>query len=196
MTFRKENWRWLLAGLTITLGLSAQGAVLQIDLQGKAGSGLLSTNENSIINGGLFVGGEVGSGIYYDDVTKTLTLNFSWAPGAGPGFTGLSGNATAAHIHGPTPTGGAVGFLENAGAIINLGSGPWSPSALGGGFFGGTFLLSPSQETDLLAGKYYVNVHTVLNPAGEIRGQLVVVPEASSALLGLAGCGLLLRRRR
>lgn len=43
---------------------------------------------------------------------------------------------------------------------------------------------------------FYVNAHTVRNPRGEIRGQLVAVPEA--ATLGLFGAGLsfLLATRR
>jgi hypothetical protein len=37
---------------------------------------------------------------------------------------------------------------------------------------GGPTTLTADQVKDLLAGKYYVNVHTVKNPAGEIRGQI------------------------
>jgi hypothetical protein len=36
----------------------------------------------------------------------------------------------------------------------------------------GTATLTDAQVADLMAGKYYVNVHTAANPAGEIRGQL------------------------
>jgi hypothetical protein len=51
--------------------------------------------------------------------------------------------------------------------------------------------LSAAQETDLLNGKYYINIHTANNGGGEIRGFLVAVPEPSGALLGAAGLGLL-----
>lgn len=33
--------------------------------------------------------------------------------------------------------------------------------------------LSPEQEADLMAGLYYVNIHSATFPGGEIRGQLV-----------------------
>ena len=36
----------------------------------------------------------------------------------------------------------------------------------------GSAMLTPEQIEDLLAGNYYVNVHTALNPSGEMRGQI------------------------
>ena len=75
-------------------------------------------------------------------------------------YSGLSGPATAAHIHGPAaPTANApvVVLFDTVGSPIN-----------------GTSRLSPAQAADLLAGRYYVNVHTAAHPGGEIRGQLTV----------------------
>jgi len=53
-------------------------------------------------------------------------------------------------------------------------------------------------ETDLLNNLFYYNAHSNLHPGGEIRGQLIVVPEPASALLIAlcGGSGLFLRRRR
>lgn len=73
-------------------------------------------------------------------------------------YTGLTGPATAAHIHGPA----AVG--ANAGVLIPFAS-PASPIS-------GTATLTDAQIADLMAGKMYANVHTAANPGGEIRGQL------------------------
>jgi CHRD domain/PKD-like domain/Right handed beta helix region len=89
----------------------------------------------------------------FDKVTKQLLLTIS--------FNGLTANASAAHIHK-----GAVGV--NGGVVIGF---PVVPSATSGSFtYTGT--LTTTQEADLLAGLYYVNVHNASFPGGEIRGQL------------------------
>ena len=48
----------------------------------------------------------------------------------------------------------------------------FSPGGVKKGPMTGTATLTDAQITDLLAGKYYVNVHTEQNKGGEIRGQL------------------------
>jgi hypothetical protein len=47
---------------------------------------------------------------------------------------------------------------------------PITPSASP---FTGTAALTEAQAADLLAGRWYVNVHTAGNPGGELRGQLM-----------------------
>jgi hypothetical protein len=181
------------------LGLSAvssQAAIVAFDIQGQGGFGLLSTNETHVVTGSFGSGGEVGAGISYNDVSNELTLNFAW--GATNGFTSLTGNATAGHIHGPTANGGVASFTQTAGVFFTLSSGlTWDDSASAGGVTGRVLTLTAPQELELLAGRYYINIHTGTNGAGEIRGNLVAVPESSTALLGALGMlGLLVRKRR
>jgi hypothetical protein len=76
-------------------------------------------------------------------------------------YTGLSGAARAGHFHGPA----AIG--ANAGVAVSFGSTVTSPME-------GQVTLTPAQATDLLAGKWYANIHTAANPGGEIRGQMIL----------------------
>jgi hypothetical protein len=74
-------------------------------------------------------------------------------------FIGLTGPATMAHFHGPAMPG------ANAGVVVKFASAV-SPLE-------GKATLSTEQVADLMAGKWYANVHTTANPGGEIRGQLM-----------------------
>lgn len=76
-------------------------------------------------------------------------------------FNALSGPATAAHFHGPAGAG------RNAGAVLAW-TGPLS------GRYEGRATLTPAQAEDLMAGRWYANIHTAAYPAGEIRGQMIV----------------------
>lgn len=87
----------------------------------------------------------------YDPVSKKLSWTLT--------YTGLSGPATAAHFHGPAEAGKNAGV---AVAIPNAGTSPVSGNAT----------LTDAQAADLVAGKYYINIHTAANPGGEIRGQV------------------------
>jgi hypothetical protein len=77
-------------------------------------------------------------------------------------YSGLTGPALAAHIHGPADPG------QNAGVAVPL---KVTPSPITG-----SKVLTAAQAADLEAGKYYVNVHTAANKGGEIRGQLQPAP--------------------
>jgi CHRD domain len=90
----------------------------------------------------------------FDPATKELTYSGS--------FSGLTGPAVAAHFHGPAEAG------KNAGVqiwISEKGKPLESP-------FKGSAKLTDAQAADLMAGQWYVNVHTKANPGGELRGQL------------------------
>jgi hypothetical protein len=170
----------------------ARADIIQVDLLGNAGMGLLPGNENPPTSGGS--GGEVGPGIFFDTVTLQLTINIAW--GSGNGFTNLTGDASAGHIHGPTADPAPISFSENAPVLIGLSSLPgWNPSAINGGF-SGIVTLDSTQATWLQEGRLYINVHTVQNPGGEIRGYLIVPEPGALALIGLGGLGLLFASRR
>ena len=170
------------------LVLQAQATVFQFDLMGLGGTGLLPGNEPSGTTGTPGTGGEVGAGIFYDDVTGMLTLNVAW--GSANSFVNLTGNATAGHLHGP----GTIS--QNAGVKYTLNTLPgWNNSASAGGF-NGTISILPADQSSLLGGLLYFNAHTSVNPGGEIRGNLVVVPEPSIMALAAIGVGALLFRLR
>ncbi len=88
-------------------------------------------------------------GVYNKD-TKILTYTLT--------YSGMT--PTAWHIHK-----GAKG--TNGGVIFGLGTTFTSP------FKSATVALTAEQETDLMAGNYYVNFHSAKSPSGEIRGQLL-----------------------
>jgi hypothetical protein len=93
-------------------------------------------------------GGEGNTMLTLDTDKKTI----SWKTT----YTGLTGNATAAHFHGP------AGRSENAGPAVDI----------SGTIEEGTAPVSDNQISDLQAGKWYINIHTAKYPDGEIRGQL------------------------
>lgn len=179
----------LVVGL-MALVTHAQASIIEFDLRGTAGAGLLAGNEPGSLTGGS--GGEVGAGITYDDIANLLTLNVGW--GSSQGFSDLSSVANNSHIHGPTASINGAGFTQTAGVLFNLARS--SSAVTGGTFTGAPILLSAAQETDLLNGKWYINLHTANNGGGEIRGFLVPVPEPSVVVLGALGVGALLLRLR
>jgi len=85
-------------------------------------------------------------------------------------YTGLTGPETASHIHGSAARG------EPAGILHTLPDG--TPKV-------GSWLYNEVDESNILAGLTYVNIHTSANPAGEIRGQIEpVVTLFPTAVLG------------
>jgi hypothetical protein len=91
--------------------------------------------------------------VTYDDETMEMSWNIT--------FSGLTGDATAAHFHGPAKPGVA------AGVAVGIKDKPIESPLIG------SATLTPEQAQQLLAGMWYFNVHTAANPAGEVRGQVV-----------------------
>ena len=177
--------------LALAFASASPAAVVFFDLTGTGGSGLRTTNENPVV-AGTATGGELLGGIEFDDVTRVLTIRAGW--GTVNGFTDLTGSATAGHLH-IAPA--ANPLTGNGGVAIGLDNLPsWNATASAGGV-NGTVTVAAGDVAALLAGRFYMNVHTAANPGGELRGNLVVVPEPTASVFGLAALGLLsLRRRR
>ena len=90
--------------------------------------------------------------VQFNENTNKLTWKIT--------YSGLTGPATAGHIHGPAPAG------QNAGVVI-----PFPGNVIAQPVMGET-TITPGQYADLAAGLHYVNIHTANFPGGEIRGQL------------------------
>jgi hypothetical protein len=127
-------------------------------------------------------------------------------------FSGLSGNTTVAHIHGPTTVAGT----GTAGVMTPTPTFPGFPAGVKSGSYEQTFdLLSTSTYragfitanggtaagardaflAALLDGKAYLNVHSSTYPTGEIRGFFAPSPVPGPLPLLGAGAGLGWSRR-
>lgn len=91
---------------------------------------------------------------------------------------------TGGFVHGPAPRGVVAPPLFDLGNRFIVGPSPGNP---GGVVYGGNRTLTSSEVSDLLAGLWYVSITSDTYPNGEVRGQITVVPEPSTAGLLLAG---------
>jgi Cu/Zn superoxide dismutase len=96
-------------------------------------------------------GGSGTATVTLDTATKQVTYNVT--------FSGLSGPATAAHIH----CGAAAGANSGVAVAFSSAASPITGSAT----------MTEAQVADLQAGKCYVNIHTAENKGGELRAQLM-----------------------
>ncbi|HEX6125893.1 MAG TPA: CHRD domain-containing protein [Pyrinomonadaceae bacterium] len=95
-----------------------------------------------------------GSGVVSINAAGTQALvSMNW--------TGLTGNATGGHVH-------AGRSRVNGGIVCDL-MPPASPS---GSVVDRLCNFSPAQITSLRQAQFYLNVHTIANSGGEIRGQI------------------------
>lgn len=140
-----------------------------------------------------------------DDVANTLALSIN--------FGGLLGTTTAAHIHCCQPNGTNAGVATTtptfAGFPLGVTAGQYNvtldltqASSFNPVFVANNGNTVAGARTALIAGltsgRSYINVHTTSFPGGEIRGQLLAVPEPATWAMMIAGFGLAgaaLRRR-
>ena len=94
--------------------------------------------------------------VSYNKETKTLSYTVN--------YSGLSGDATMAHIHGPAAKGANSGVVHDLTSVLK--------KSASGNFSDSVKIGEKIKEDSLLAGSYYFNIHTKKNPGGEIRGQI------------------------
>jgi hypothetical protein len=88
--------------------------------------------------------------VHYDPAARRLSWHIV--------YTGLTAPLSAAHFHGPATS------ASNAGVVVPI-AGAAAPSPLIGAAD-----VSEQQAADLLAGRWYINLHTATHPGGELRG--------------------------
>ena len=101
-------------------------------------------------SGSAAIGAMVGN---YNDVTNILTYTISYA--------GL-GTVTAMHFHGNAAAGSNTGVK----ATITVAASPISSN----------LTVAEADEAAMLAGMWYINIHTAAFGGGEIRGQMAAAP--------------------
>jgi hypothetical protein len=95
----------------------------------------------------------------YNSATNTIFYSIN--------FSGLTSPTVAGHFHAPAPPG------FNAPVII-----PYTgfPTGVTSGTYSNVNVVTDLQETQLFAGLWYSNIHTVNFPGGEIRAQIFLQP--------------------
>jgi len=164
-----------------TKGTIMGSAAITEDIRTNLLNGKMYVNIHTTTNGGGEIRGQVLR------ITHTATLNGAnekptavVTPATGQAtirivgneltynvtFTNLTSNATAAHIHGRADANTATGVLQGFSGV---------PSATSG-TISGTVTVNQATLAAIVDGLAYVNVHTLNNGGGEIRGQLAPLP--------------------
>lgn len=118
-----------------------------------------TTNSENVGNGSGTISGD------YDATTNTLNYTITWMD--------LTSDVTNMHFHLGAPG-------EPGGVEVGV-PGPWASPQVGTGV-----IVEDAKETNLLAGNWYLNIHTQDFGGGEIRGQVLVTPIPEPTACGLA----------
>ena len=151
------------------------------------------------------LGSAFSQGVFSANLNGVSELPPNSTGSIGTGSFALSGNTLSfsvsalllstvpidAGVYGPA-TPAQIGPL-----IFDLGAPVLTP--VGGNNFAsysGVASLTPAQVSQLVANLDYVDILSTAFPAGEIRGQIVLLPEPSSVLLLGMGAGMFFLQRR
>jgi hypothetical protein len=156
---KKLSLLGVLYAILLVFGSSAQAGVISLS----------ATIDGAQANAGAGSGSPgFGTGtMTLDEATNLFSWDIQWS--------NLTGDVTAGHFHGPAAPGANAGIE----LLFDFSSNPAIGAAT----------LTDGQEADLLAGLWYINIHSITNPGGEVRGQINVVP--IPAAIWLFGTGLL-----
>lgn len=148
------NSKNFLAAVWFVVALQGSEATVY-RLSGVMDPGQATTNPSDVGGGSGSIFGT------YDDDTNLLSYRIEW--------DGLTSAVTNMHFH--------VGAPGVSGGVDLPVPGPWaSPQTASG------IVLDASEEANLLAGNWYLNIHTTNFGGGEIRGQVTVTEAGFPAL--------------
>ena len=145
----------ILFGLVVFAGCKKDEVEEPVSLIKKATITLSGANEVPVV-------ASTGTGsaeISFDPTTKVITYKITWQ------LASQAATTTNMHFHGAD----SGSDLVSSGVAIGITG--FSTASMGT-HNGITIALTSVQEAQLLAGKWYVNVHSSTFPSGELRGNI------------------------
>ena len=154
MTTRRQATRYSLTALALVAAAAFSGCTMMKPEASSANMVAFSTQ----LRGANEVPANASAGTgSVDAVLNKDTSLLRWKVN----YSGLTGPATMAHFHGPADV------STNAGVALAWPAPIMSPME-------GSATLTAAQMADLMAGRWYANIHTAAHPGGEVRGQMMV----------------------